>query len=485
MQVTELKKEKLVREYQVTVPATTINKKIEEQLQSVGKRVKIPGFRPGHVPTKILKQRYGKSIMGEVLESAVKNASNDVLKEKAERPAMQPHIEITDYNEGKDLQFKMAYEVLPELPAVDAKKMKLEKLVYDVPKKDIDEGIERIASQHKSYAPRAKSEAAKNGDAVKIDFEGFIDGEAFAGGAAKGHTLELGSGQFIPGFEEQLVGGKAGDNVTVKVAFPKEYHSADLAGKKAEFKVAVHEVLEPKPAKIDDDFAKNLGLESLAKLKEAVEKQLRKDYDQIARTRLKKQLFDYMDEQYAFEAPAGMVKMEFDSIWERLQEAKKQGDESLNRPEKELRDEYGAIAERRVRLGLLLAEIGRRHNLKVNQDELSRAVMDQARMFPGQEAKIFEFYQQNPQHLEELKGPILEEKAVDYIIEQAQVSEKKVSIEELLAEEEEEVGGSSSKKSAAKKPAAKGKTTDKASTDKKTTAKSAKSTTSKGKKKSA
>ena len=478
MQVSEVKNNNLEREYKVTVDAKTIEKKMEEKLKSIGNRAKIPGFRPGHVPVKILKQRYGKSVMGEVLENTVNTSSSDVIKQKGDRPALQPKIEVTSFDEGKDLEFTMSYEVLPELPEVDTKKIKLEKPIYELPKKEVDEAIERLAARQKSFEPRAKTAKAKDGDAVKMDFEGFLKGEAFQGGKAEGHTLELGSGQFIPGFEEQLVGTKAGDSVTVKVTFPKEYHSKDLAGQEAEFKVKVHEVMEPKPAKIDDDMAKSFGFDDLTKLREAIEEQLKKDYDELVRTKQKKQLFDHLEKAYDFAAPQGMVDLEFNMIWERLQQAKEQGDDSLDKPEDELREEYQAIAQRRVRLGLLLAEVGRKNNLKVSQDELSRAVMDQARMFPGQEAKIFEFYQQNPQQLEELRGPILEEKAVDFLFDKITFTDKKVTIEELTSEDDESDQSSSAKKKpAAKKTASKKTTGDaekkpaKASTAKKTTAK--------------
>ena len=463
MKVSELKNNKLEREYQVTVEAETLNRKMDEQLKSIGNRVKIPGFRPGHIPVKLLKQRYGKSVMGEVLENTVNSTSGDVIRERNERPAMQPKIEILSFEEGKELQYKMSYEVLPEIPEVDFAKVKLEKLSYDIPEKELTEGLERLAERRKSY--EVKKGAAKLGDAVKIDFTGYLNGEKFEGGASENFTLELGSNQFIPGFEEQLVGAKAGDEKTVKVSFPEDYHSKDLAGKPTEFKVVVHEVLESKPVKIDDDFAKGLGLEGLSELKKALGEQLSKDYDQMVRAKLKKQLFDQLDTAYAFEAPKTMVEMEFNSIWERLQEAQKAGDESVNKPEVELRKEYQAIAERRVRLGLLLADIGRRNNLKVGQDELSRAVMEQARQYPGQEKKIFEYYQQNPQQLEELRGPILEEKAVDFILGQAKVADKKTTIDELMREEDEDApkakkagkkdSAKDEAKPAAKKPAAK------------------------------
>lgn len=470
MQVNELKKEKLAREYEVKVDAKTIDKKMEEQLQSISLRVKIPGFRPGHIPTKILKQRYGKSVMGEVLEKTVNSTSGEVLKQKGDRPALQPKIEITSYDEGKDLHYTMSYEVLPEIPAMAFEKLAIEQLTYDIPEEEVQESLKRLAERNQSFKPRDKAAKAKLGDAVKIDFTGYLEGVAFEGGAAQDFQLELGSGQFIPGFEEQLVGSKAGDEKTVKVSFPAEYHKADLAGQPTEFKVVVHEVLEKAEAEINDDFAKNFGMESLEKLSVAIKGQLGKDYDQVARTKMKKQLFDQLDIQVKFDAPQGMVELEFNNIWERLQEAKKHGnDESLDRPENELRAEYQAIAERRVRLGLVLAEIGRLNNLKVSQDELSRAVMDHARMFPGQEKQVFEFYRQNPGQLEELRGPILEEKAVDFILTKITPKQKKVTIEELMRDEDEEEGASSKPKGKKSTAAANEKPeTKKASAKKKT-----------------
>lgn len=480
MQVKELKNAKLEREYSITVSAADIEKEVDKELQSLGKQVKIPGFRPGKVPAKILKQRYGKNVMGEVLEKTVQSKTGEMLKDKDERPAMQPKVEVISFDEGKDLEFKVAYEVLPEVPKVDLSKISLEKQTYDLPESDVKEGLERLAGVRKSYDAKAKTAKAADGDAVRIDFKGFVDGEAFAGGEAKGHTLELGSGQFIPGFEEQLIGAKAGDDLKVNVAFPKDYHSEDLKGKDAIFEVQIHEVLEAKPVKIDDEFAKELGMESLEKLKEAIKGQLSKDYDDVVRTKLKKALFDELDDKCKFEAPKSMVDAEFEVIWQQIEQAKERGDESIaDKPEKELRKEYEQIAERRVRLGLFLSEIGRQNDLEVTQEEISKAVMDHARQFPGQEQAVFEYYQKNPQNLEELRGPIIEEKAVDFIIGKVKVTDKKVTVEELLADDEEETSSGKKKPAAKKKastkkdeakteakkkPAAKTKTTNKKKT---------------------
>lgn len=468
MQVKELKNNKLEREYSVTISAKDIEKKVDEQLQVVGQQAKIPGFRAGKIPTKVLKQRYGKSVMGEVLEKTVHEKTGELLKEKDARPAMRPKVEIVNFDEGKDLEFTVAYEEIPEVPEVDLSKISVTKLTYEIPESDVKEGLDRLAGHRKSYDAKAKTAKAADGDAVRIDFKGFVDGEAFEGGEAKGHTLELGSGQFIPGFEEQLIGKKAGDDVEVKVTFPKEYHSDALAGKEAKFEVTVHEVLEAKPVKIDDKFAEELGMENLAKLKEAIKGQMNKDYENIQRTKLKKELFDELDGKCKFESPKSMIDAEFDVIWGQIEQAKEQGDESLkDKSDEELRKEYKEIAERRVRLGLYLSDVGRKNELEVTQEEISAAIMEHARQFPGQEQAVFEYYQKNPEHLEELRGPIVEDKAVDFILEKVKVTQKKVSIDELLADDDEPkkkpAKKAASKKTSAakKKPAAKAKTSSK------------------------
>ncbi len=470
MQIKEVKNTKLEREYTVTIKAKDIAKKMDSQLEIVGQQAKIPGFRPGKIPAKMLKQRYGKSVMGDVLEKTVNEATGEVLKKHDDRPAMRPKIEIVSFEEGKDLEFKMEYEVLPEIPEVDLSKVSIEKLTYDIPESDVKEGLDRLAGHRKSYDAKPKTAKAANGDAVRIDFKGFVDGEAFEGGEAKGHTLELGSNQFIPGFEEQLVGTKAGDEVKVNVAFPKEYHSEPLKGKDAVFEVTVHEVLEPKSATIDDAFAKEMGMESLDKLKDAIKGQMGNDYNNVQRTKLKKELFDALDDLCKFEAPKSMVDAEFEAIWSRIEEAKQQGDESLkDKSEKELRAEYEKIAERRVRLGLYLSDIGRKNNLEVTQQELSGAIMQHARQFPGQEQAVFEYYQKNPQNMEELRGPIIEDKAVDFILEKVKVTDKKVSIEDLLKDEDEAPKKKATKKTDAKKEPTKGDAKKEPATKKKAT----------------
>ena len=440
MQVTELKNEGLNREYKIVVDAKAINDRIDAQLKSMASRIKIPGFRPGHVPMNILQQRYGESVTGEVVERQVNQSAQQVMKDKSLRAALPAKVDVTSYKEGGDLEFTMKIEVLPDVPVIDYKKVTLEKPVFEVDEKEINEGLTRLAERNKELKKLGASAKAKKGDVVTIDFIGRINGEAFEGGSAKDVKLELGAGQFIPGFEDQLIGSKAGDTVTVKVSFPKDYHSAELAGKPAEFEVKVHEVSETTVPEVNDAFAATMGFESVEKMKELLRSQFQADYDRVGRSRIKKQLFDHLEENCVFDVPQGMVDMEFQSIWERLQEAKKNGDEDLvGKTDDELKKEYTKIAERRVRLGLILSDVGHKNKITVTKDELSKALMEQARMFPGQEKK-------NPGQLEDLRGPILEEKAVDFIVSQASVKDKKLSISELTSEEE----GDSKKKSSAK-----------------------------------
>jgi trigger factor len=439
MQVTDVKSEGLKREYKVKVGAAAINEAVESQLQGMSSRVKIPGFRPGHIPMNVLKQRYGKTVIGEVVERQVNQGSQQVMKDKGLRPALPAKIEITSYEEEGDLEFTMSVEVLPDVPEIDFSKVTLEKFKAEAEEKDIKEGIERLAERNKKLERKGKGEKAKSGDVLVIDFVGKIDGVAFDGGSAKAARLEIDSKHFIPGFEEQLIGAKEGDDVLVKVSFPKEYHNNELAGKPAEFEVKVHEINITVAPKLDDEFAKSVGFETFAKLEEAVRKQFEDDYAQMARTRMKKQLFDYLEDNVRFDVPEGMLELEFNSIWERIQEAKKEGDEELaGKTDDELREEYNRIAERRVRLGLILSDVGFKNKITVTKEELSEALMKQARMFPGQEMKIYEYYQKNPQQLEDLRGPILEEKAVDLVISKATIKDKKVSVGELMAPDEKD-----------------------------------------------
>ncbi len=439
MQVKEVKSEGLSHELEVTVSAKDIDKKIESRLQEYGKTLKLPGFRPGKVPLDILKQRYGKAVLGEVLESAVNDSTQKALTEKNLRPALQPKIEVKEFDEGKDLIYSMALETLPEFEIMDLKTLKLERPTTKADKKAVDEALERISKQHQDSEPVDR--AAKNGDVIVMDFHGKTkdDGVEHPGMHSHDHQLELGGGQFIEGFEEQLVGKKAGDKTDVEVTFPDPYHSEDLAGRDAIFAVNVKEVREAKASKIDDEFAKKLGLEDEKALIKAVEEQIQNEYDQISRMKLKRALLDDLDDKHEFEVPAGMMDMEFSNIKQQIaMEKPDQVKEGTLELSKEEEDELHAISERRVRLGMILSEVGRKNNIQINDQELQRAVITEAQRYPGQEAQIFEYYKSNQQALEALRAPVFEDKVVDFIVELAGVTDKEVSLEVLTADDDED-----------------------------------------------
>ncbi len=436
MQITDKAHSGLEYSYHVVVPAADVEAQVEVELQSLGKKVKVQGFRPGKVPMKMLRQQYGKNVMGDVLEASVNKATAQVIEQKKLRPALRPDINIVSFEEGGDLAFDITVEVMPELPAIAYDKITVDEYVYDIPEAEMNESLDRLA---KSRAHTHKMDgAAELGHVVKIDFVGKREGTPFPGGTGSDFMLELGSNQFIPGFEEQLVGAKAGDVRTVAVSFPEQYHSADLAGKPAEFDVTVHEVHRKHAPDIDDQFAESLGFKDLENLKGAVRQQIDFQYKNTARTKAKKQLFDALDGMVTFQVPSKMLTAETDSIMTQVMEAKKAGDPELkDKSDDELKKEYAVIAERRVRLGLALSEIARTNNLQVTREEISAAVMSQARNYPGQEDKIFEFYRKNPQEVNELRGPILEEKAVDFILSKVTRTPKNVTVEELMRDDDE------------------------------------------------
>lgn len=448
MQITAKDQKGLLHSFHVVVPAKDIEAQMENELQELGQKVKMPGFRPGKVPVTVLKQKYGKDVMGDVVNNAVNKATKDVIEQKKLRPTMQPDVKITSFEEGGDLAFDIDVEVMPEVPAIDFAKITVDEFTFDIPENEVEEGLKRLAASRRHT--HTKDGAAAQGDVVKIDFLGKRDGTPFKGGEGKGFHLELGSGQFIPGFEEQLVGLKAGDKKTIEVNFPKEYHSADLAGQPATFDVTVHEVGYFHVPEVNDKLAENLGFENLEKLKEAVKEQIGAEYGRMARAKAKKQLFDALDTATTFEIPSKMGTFEFDTIWKQVQEAKKAGDPELkDKSEAELKKEYEKIANRRVRLGILLSEVGRANNLQISREELSAAVMEQARQYPGQEDKVFEFYRKNPAQVDELRGPILEEKAVDFILSKVTRTKKPITIDALMGDEDEDAAPK--KKSAKKK----------------------------------
>ncbi len=436
MQITAKEQSGLAHSFHVVVPASEVAAQMDAELQSISKKVKMPGFRPGKVPMNVLRQKYSKDVMGDVLQNTVNKATQDVVEQKKLRPALQPDVKIVSFEEGKDLAFDITVEVMPEIPAIDFAKITVDELTYELPEAEVEQALTRLAKTRQHT--HAHDGAAEIGHVTKIDFLGKKDGVPFSGGEGKGFQLELGSNQFIPGFEEQLVGMKAGDERTISVNFPKEYHSADLAGAAATFDVTVHEVLRLHAPDIDDKLAVSMGFTDLENLKGAVRQQIDFEYKAAARSKAKKQLFDALDEVTNFDIPPSMLKMESESIMKQVAEAKKAGDPELkDKSEAQLKEEYEAISERRVRLGILLSDVARSNNLQITREELSAAVMSQARNYPGQEDKVFEFYRKNPQQIEELRGPILEEKSVDFILSKVTRKPKAVTIEELMKEDEE------------------------------------------------
>lgn len=441
MEVKELKKDGLSVELEVIVTAQDIDQQIDARLVEVGATVKMPGFRPGKVPLNILKQKYGKSVLGEVLEKAVNDSTAKIIEDKGLRPALQPKIEVKEFDEGKDLKYVMTVETLPEFEVTDLKTVKLEKPVAKVEKKNVDETLEKIASSNRDTEVVTESRPTKSGDIVKMDFHGRTakDNKAHDGMHAHGAQLELGSGQFIPGFEDQLIGKNVGDKVEVKVTFPEEYHAAELAGQDAIFDVEIHEIRQAKPVAIDDDFAKKLGLDSEAALREVVEQQIQSDYDNLSRQKVKRALLDNLDEAHSFELPAGMVDLEYQNILQQIRIERQSdvvdGELKLDADEE---TELKAIAERRVRLGLVLSEIGRANNITISDQEMQRAVINEAQRYPGQEREVFEYYRKNRNALDALRAPVYEDKVVDFILELAEVTEKTVTLEELTKVDEDE-----------------------------------------------
>lgn len=465
MQVKDIKSEGLKVELEVTVPANDIKKKQEVRLKEVGKTAKLPGFRAGKVPMKMLEQKYGRAVMGEVLELVVNDATAQVLKEKDIRPAMQPKIEVKEFDEGKDLVFKMEVEKLPKVEVMDLKGLKLTRPVAKVDAKQIDETLERIASNNRSTKP-VEGRATKNGDIAVITFHGRTadDNVEHEGMHAHGVELELGSGRFIPGFEEQLVGKNAGEKIEVKVTFPKDYGATELAGRDAIFDTVVEAIKEAAPAEINDDLAKQLGMADVNALRAAVEQQMNAEYETHSRLKLKRQLLDILDDKHDFEIPQGMVDAEYEGIMKQIEQERAANPEEngaeLSEDEKE---ELQLIAERRVRLGLVLSEVGNANKVSVNDKEIQRAVIAEAQKYPGYEKQVFEYYQKNRGALDMLRAPIFEEKVVELIFKDATITDKEVSIEELTKEEDDvELKGAKKKpakkddgEKAEKKPAAK------------------------------
>lgn len=461
MQVTETSAEGLKRQYRVVVPAQNCESQLALRLQELGRAVRVPGFRPGKVPMSLLKRRYGKAAMGEIVERVVSDSSSQVIAERGLRPAGQPKIEIVSLPEGADLEFNVALELMPDITPMDFAELELERLAIEVPEAEVEEAVQRLAERQRKSEPIAAPRPARKGDVLVIDFVGRIDGVEFPGGTASEQYLELGAGWMIPGFEDQLEGAGPGDHVTVKVTFPADYPKPELAGKAAEFAVDVRQIREPVAVPVDDELAKTHGLEDLAALRASVRDHMQGEYASVARGRLKRQLLDVLAARHDFELPVGLVEAEFGAIWERIERERAAGGldpEDVGKSDDVLRAEYRDIARRRVKLGLLLSDVGRLNNIQVTAEEVNRALMAEAQRHPGRERQVVDFYRKTPAALGQLRAPVYEDKVIDFILELARVSERKVSPQELIELEKPAAAGEPAvddKEKSAKKPATK------------------------------
>lgn len=434
MQVTETLNEGLKRGYTITVTAAELDAKVQEKLIEAQPEVEIKGFRKGKVPLAILKKQFGTRILGDAMQEAIDGAMKDHFDKTGDRPALQPEVKMVggeNWKEGTDVVVEMTYDALPPIPDVDAGKIKLEKLVVKADDKAIAEALENLAGSAKSYDDRKKGAKAKDGDQIVIDFKGSVDGELFEGGSAEDYPLVLGSNSFIPGFEAQLVGAKVGDEVSVNVSFPAEYGAAHLAGKAAVFACTVKAVKEPKAAEIDDELAKKFGADDLAALKAQVAERLEAEYKGAARAVLKRSLLDQLDGMVKFDLPGNLVEAEANQIAHQLWHEENPHEHGHNHGTIETTDEHKKLAERRVRLGLLLAEVGRKAEVTVTDAEMTQAVLAAARQYPGQERQFFEFVQKNQQMQQQLRAPVFEDKVVDHLVGLAKVTEKEISKEKL------------------------------------------------------
>lgn len=444
MQISETLSQELHKQFTVTFPVSELEGRVNARLEEMKPRVNLKGFRPGKAPVSFLKKQFGKSIMGEVVEAAVNEGSQKAISDNKLKPALQPRVEpvgnVQDVVEGKsDLTFKVIVDLMPDFQTTDVAKLTVERLVSDVTDADINEALDRLAKSTRNYT--TKDGAAAKDDVAVIDYEGSIDGTPFAGGKGEDFSLTLGSGTFIPGFEDGLIGAKSGENRDVNVTFPAEYHAPEMAGKAAVFKVAVKEIKSPEETPIDDELAKKLGLADLAELKGKVREQLESDFKGASRLHMKRRVLDALDVAHDFPLPPAMVEHEFANIWAQVEEElKREGKTAADegKSEDELKAEYRKIAERRVRLGLVLGKLGEQNGITVGGEEVQRAILARARQFPGQEQQVFQFYAQNQQAQAEIRAPLFEDKVVDFIAELATVNDRKVDRETLFADPEDE-----------------------------------------------
>ena len=444
MQVTETSADGLKREYRVVVPASDLAAKVDEKLDDLKGRVQLRGFRPGKVPVAHLKRIYGKAAMAEVIEAAVREANSKIVTDNGYKLATEPKVvpeegAVEGVIEGTaDLAYKVEIEIVPPIELTDFKAIKLQRLTADVTDAEVDEALDKIAEQNRPFV--AKVEGAEKGDKVTVSFQGMLDGKPFEGGSGDDAPILIGSGQFIPGFEDNLIGMKAGESRTFDVKFPDTYSAPALAGKDATFNVTASAIEAPGVVTLDDDFAKSLGLESLAKLRDGVKDRLQREHTAASRQKLKRVLLDQLDERHKFEPPPSLVEQEFNGVWSTIEGDLKAQNRTFadeDTTEEKARAEYRAIAERRVRLGLVIAEIGEKNNIKVTDEQITAAVVERARQLPGQEQQVWEYYRNNPNALASIRAPIFEEKVVDFLLELAEITEKPVSREELFKDDEE------------------------------------------------
>ena len=433
MQVNETLNEGLKRGYAITVTADELDAKVNEKLAEAQPDVEMKGFRKGKVPMALLKKQFGPRVLGEAMQESIDGAMTEHFEKSGDRPAMQPEVKMTneDWKEGDDVEVTMTYEALPEIPELDMSKIKLEKLVVKAEDAAVQEALENLAENAQDFKARKKGSKAKDGDQVVMDFVGKIDGEAFEGGSAEDFPLVLGSGNFIPGFEEQLVGVKAEEEKAVVVTFPEDYQAEHLKGKEATFDCTIKEVKEPVAAEINDELATKFGAEDLAALKTQIAERLEAEYAGASRAVMKRALLDQLDEMVDFDLPPSLVEAEAGQIAHQLWHEENPDVQGHDHPEIEPTEEHNKLASRRVRLGLLLAELGQKAEVEVSDAEMTQAIMAQARQYPGQERQFFEFVQQNQQMQQQLRAPLFEDKVVDHIAEQAEVSEKEVSKDDL------------------------------------------------------
>ena len=441
MQITETSTDGLKHEFKIVIAAQDIDAKVQAKLQELSRTIKLPGFRPGKVPMALIGQRYAGSVRQDVIEAEVREAASKVVSERGLRPAVQPAFDVTSYGDGQDLAFTLTLEVMPDIEPGEFGTIELERPVAEVDDESVSKMLTNLAEFSRSSELVTEDRGAVEGDLLVIDFSGTVDGEAREGMEAKGHELTLGKNTFLPEFEAGLIGAKAGERRQVVVTFPDGYHAAELIGKQAVFEIDVKELRVTLPVAVDDGLAQRFGLENLAALEASARARLSKEYDEMSRRRLKRALLDHLAKQYSFAVPPSMVEVEFDAVWtqwEREKEAGRLPPADLARDEADVKAEYRAIAERRVRLGLLLAEVGRRNNIKVTPEELNRAVVAEARRYPGHEREVLDLFRKNQQAVERLRAPLYEDKTSDFVLELVQIRDRTVTIEELRRDPDEE-----------------------------------------------